>query len=170
MRIFILLLTSLFATLSYAQPSRTIVNFEQIDTFTDATYENRYSSREQVSQELATHLMQLGERYLAPGYSLNIRITDIDLAGRYEPWHTYAYRVRFMREITWPRIKLHYELFNADGDTILSREEQVSDKHYLSRSGPRWSRGRLPYEKAMLNDWFRKRFSQFKTAPAGDIH
>lgn len=164
MRLLTLLLSSLFATLSYAQAPQTVVQFEQLDSFTDATYENRYNSREQVSQDIAAHIMQLSERYLAPGYSLNIRITDIDLAGRYEPWNTGAYHVRFMRDITWPRIKLNYELLDADGDTILSRAEQVSDMHYLNRSGPRWNRGRLQYEKAMLHDWFTKRFEPFRTA------
>lgn len=162
MRLVILIITGLFMTLSYAQPSRLTVNFAQPEGFTDATYENRYNSYQQVSQDVAAYLQQLGERYLPPGYSLKIEISDIDLAGRYEPWHAGAYHVRYMRDITWPRIHLHYQLQDDNGNTVMQQEERISDMNYLHRVRLQSYSDRLYYEKAMLRDWFRERFGHLK--------
>ncbi|MBM7062085.1 DUF3016 domain-containing protein [Pseudomonas sp. UL073] len=113
-----------------------------------------------VMKELSAHLQTLGDRYLAAGQTLHIDILDIDLAGRYEPWHSYAYDVRFMRDITWPSIKLHYEL-KQDGKTLANQEQRVNDMFYLQRPGRSvHSSDRLYAEKAMLDDWFRERFGE----------
>jgi hypothetical protein len=83
-------------------------------------------------------------------------VTDVDLAGRFEWWRPYAYDVRILRDITWPRIKLRYALADG-GRTVLSAEEQISDLNYLMNAGVRSSSDPLKYEKAMLDDWFRAR-------------
>lgn len=49
-------------------------------------------------------------------------------------WHSQAYDVRFMREITWPSIDLTYTL-SQPGKPAQQAEERVSDKMYLSRPG-----------------------------------
>ena len=139
------------------------VRFTAPETFTDATYENRSTSRDEVTRDLAAILAQLGERYVPAGHHLALEVLDVDLAGRYEPWHQNGWDVRFMRDITWPRIKFRYRLLDESGATIGSGEEAVNDMQYLMHPGARFDSGRLRYEKVMLEDWFRQRFRPGKT-------
>ena len=91
------------------------VNFINPDKYTDANLRQRYgkSARDIALREIETFFGRLGETYLAPGDKLTIDVLDVDLAGRFEPWQ-FDYRdVRFMREITWPEIKLRYSLERA---------------------------------------------------------
>jgi hypothetical protein len=135
------------------------VIYSHPEEYTDATaYDSRSSrAREPILADLSRHLTKLGARYLQPGQDLKIEVTDIDLAGRFEPWRFKAQDVRFLTDSTWPRIQLHYELRGPTG-LIASAEDSISDPHYLM--GARLSSSdRLYYEKAMLDSWFRDRFA-----------
>ncbi|MDT4814727.1 hypothetical protein FQZ97_477380 [compost metagenome] len=59
-----------------------------------------------------------------------------------------------MREVTWPRIKLHYSL-EQDGKTLVNKDVTVIDQSYLQHANYYFSNDRLRYEKTMLDDWFR---------------
>ncbi|UVE19439.1 DUF3016 domain-containing protein [Pseudomonas sp. LS44] len=144
-----------------AAASAVDVSYQHPEKFRDASLRSSGYERGAdafVMKALDVHLQELGSRYLPAGQTLHIDILDIDLAGRYEPWHGNAYNVRFMRDITWPSIKLHYEL-KQDGKTVASQDQQVNDMFYLQRPGRSMhSSDRLYAEKAMLDDWFRQRF------------
>ncbi|MGE7989530.1 DUF3016 domain-containing protein [Pseudomonas sp. NPDC089554] len=145
-----------------ATPANVEVHFDHPEKFRDASLDSRGYERgadAQVIKALTEHLQKLALRYLPPGQQLRIDIRDIDLAGRYEPWNSRAYDVRFMREITWPSIDLSYTL-SQPGRPDQQAEERVSDKMYLSRPGRQASSDRLYAEKSMLGDWFRQRFAQ----------
>jgi len=136
------------------------VNFISPDTYTDANLRQRHgkSASDIALREIETFLGRMGETYLAPGDRLTIDVLDVDLAGRFEPWQ-FDYRdVRFMREITWPEIKLRYRLERAS-EPPRSGEETVADRGYLTFSLTVDSIGIMPYEKAMLQRWFRLRFA-----------
>lgn len=68
-----------------------------------------------------------------------------------------------MREVTWPRIKPRYAL-QSGARPPLSTEEEVSDQTYLLNAAVL---GRsiqvMPYEKAMLENWFRARFGHSRS-------
>ncbi|NIE74822.1 DUF3016 domain-containing protein [Pantoea sp. Ap-967] len=143
-------------------PAQVEVRFDHPEKFRDASLNSPGYERgadDYVMKTLDQYLQTLGQRYLQPGQHLVVNIRDIDLAGRYEPWHRGANDVRFMREITWPSIDLNYTL-SQPGQPDRQAQERVSDKMYLSRPG-RASHGsdRLYAEKAMLGDWFRQRFA-----------
>lgn len=145
-----------------ATPAKVDVHFDHPEKFRDASLNSRGYERgadAQVIEALSEHLQALAQRYLPPGQQLRIDIRDIDLAGRYEPWNSQAFDVRFMREITWPTIDLSYTL-SQSGRPDQRAEERVSDKMYLSRPGRQASSDRLYAEKTMLADWFRQRFAQ----------
>lgn len=144
--------------LALADPeAATEVHFTQPENYTDA-YLDRDQGRgasEEVLQALRQYIERLGERHLQPGQRLRMEVRDIDLAGRFESWHVEAQHVRFMREITWPRIELHYTL-EQDGRTLVSREAVLRDQDYLRQPNRYTTSDRLRYEKAMLADWFRR--------------
>lgn len=107
------------------------------------------------------HFKTLGQRCLKADESLELRVLDVDLAGQQEWWQRTGYDVRVMRDISWPRLSFDYQWRTASGKILGQGREQVSDMNYLWRSA--WVRNStetLPYEKAMLRDWFERRFCQ----------
>ncbi|PYB73875.1 DUF3016 domain-containing protein [Pseudomonas sp. LB-090624] len=157
----VLLALSLDSMAQAAPPAQVEVRFDHPEKFRDASLDSHGYARgadDHVMKTLGQYLQKLGQRYLPADERLVIVIRDIDLAGRFEPWHSQAYDVRFMREITWPTIELSYTL-SQPGKPDQQAEERVSDKMYLSRPGRAASSSdRLFAEKAMLDDWFRQRF------------
>ena len=158
----VLMALSLNSMAQGTSPAQVEVRFDHPEKFRDASLDSAGYERgadDYVMKTLTQYLQTLGQRYLQPGQQLVIDIRDIDLAGRVEPWHSRAYEVRFMRDITWPTIDLSYTL-SQPGKPDQQAQERVSDKMYLSRPGRMASSNdRLYAEKAMLNDWFRQRFA-----------
>jgi hypothetical protein len=134
------------------------VRFIAPETYADASLYggNGELGREPALRAIERDLQQFGRHHLVPGESLTIEILDIDLAGRFEPWRPFASDLRFMREITWPRIKLRYHL-SRPASAPISGEETITDMTYLWRAGLRSTGEIMPYEKAMLADWLRVR-------------
>jgi Protein of unknown function (DUF3016) len=89
---------------------------------------------------------------------------NIDLAGRIEWWRRYFYDTRILRDIYPPRFKLNYRLMEA-GRILVERQETVVDPNYLANPGIYFSPSDpLRFEKAMLEDWFRRRFGEQRSA------
>jgi hypothetical protein len=133
------------------------VTFTAPETYVDAGLrEHGARAREVTLKTIREQLLRLGERYLAPGQTLEIEVLDIDLAGELEWWHG-PYNIRYLRSVTWPMIKLRYTLKDG-GQTIRSGEETVTDPSYqmnvITRAGEI-----MPHEKEMLARWFRSRFA-----------
>lgn len=134
------------------------VQFVEPQRYTDGG-ESGYGAEGRSLRTLERHLKKLGGRCLREGERLELRILDVDLAGRYEWWRSGGYDVRVMRDITWPRLELEYVWRTGDGQVLGQARERVSDMNYLWRSPyVRYESESLPYEKAMLGDWFERRF------------
>ncbi|MGE0447395.1 MAG: DUF3016 domain-containing protein [Vicinamibacterales bacterium] len=151
--------------LAAALPARAAVDvtFAEPARYSDARLNGnvRPGADESVLKQLRAHLEALGARYLRDGQVLKVEVLDIDLAGRYEPWRATAYDVRFLRDVTWPRIKLRYAL-ESGGAAVAQGEETLADLGYLSHPEVRLASDRLGYEKRMLDEWFRARFAAQK--------
>jgi hypothetical protein len=165
----ILLAAPIVIAASLPAAAETSVSFANPEQFTDSVASGGYGldAEQPVLTELARYIESLGTWYLKPHQVLVVEITDIDLAGRYEPWRPIAYDVPIMRDIYPPRIALRYKL--TDGTRMLCEgEEKIVDINYLSNPGARpFPNDPLRYEKAMLSDWFRRRLFAPKAASAG---
>lgn len=134
------------------------VRFVDPERFTDAGSSGFRSADAGVLAEVKAHLQRLGGRFLAPGQTLAVDILDIDRAGMEEPWRGGSMGdVRIMRGVTPPRIKLRYVL-NEKGKRPRSGEETLTDINYQMNPSARFGGDRLVYEKALLDDWFRRMF------------
>ncbi len=134
------------------------VRFVNPERFTDAGSNGFRSADAGVLAELKTYVQRLGGRFLAPGQNLAIDILDIDRAGMEEPWRGGGMGdVRIMRGVTPPRIKLRYVL-NEKGKRPRGGEETLTDINYQMNPSARFGGDRLVYEKALLDDWFRRMF------------
>lgn len=155
---------ALLALHGAAAAAATHVAFIDPQNFRDASLERDYRTQadDPALVEIAAYLRKLGERYLPPGESLDVEVLDVDLAGRFEPWHPQLYGVRILNSITWPVITLRYTL-SRDGQVERTAEERIADPIYLSRQKTWFSSERLGYEKRMLEEWFRKRFDPAAT-------
>ncbi len=131
------------------------VVFEQPDRYSDAGWG---ADAEAHRQTLTQHLQRLGAQGLPPQQMLHIVVTDIDLAGRTRPELAQRPDLRVLDGRTdWPRIALRYTL-SEDGRVLREGREQLSDMAYLDHL-PRPTSGEpLPYERRLLDDWFRARF------------
>lgn len=108
---------------------------------------------------IEAYLKQLGERYLPPNQLLKIEVLDVQLAGNPIRSIRFGHDVRILRgKADWPSIKLHYVL-ETDGRVLADRQEHVADMNYLQHPRGHYSSESLPYEKQMLEGWFRQRFA-----------
>jgi len=133
------------------------VSFTKPESYTDiGRYPEDLSTQ---LNEIEAHLKQLGVRYLRSNQSLKIEVLDVDLAGNLNFSRRAGREVRVLRGgADWPSIKLHYVL-EADGRVLMDRQESVADMGYLQHPNRHYSGQSLPYEKRMLDDWFRQRFA-----------
>jgi hypothetical protein len=143
---------SLASTAALAAGGAVDVAFTAPDRYTDIGF----GAGEQKSNlaSLSDELEKLGKRYLEPSQQLKVEVLDVDLAGRIPPNSVRDFRVMTGRA-DWPRIKLRWTL-QSNGESK-SGEETLSDMDYLQRPGIK-SPDTLPYERRMLDDWFKSRF------------
>jgi hypothetical protein len=139
------------------------VKFEGSEHYTDAVlYSNASGSNvdEQVVKQFSATFQKLGSRYLNGDQKLYIVIENIDLAGRFDAFNSYANspsRVRIKDPASWPHVALRYVLVQP-GQPDVSKEVKIADQQYLNRAGVNASSDQLKAEKNMLGDWFRREF------------
>ncbi|GJD51251.1 hypothetical protein OPKNFCMD_4004 [Methylobacterium crusticola] len=140
-----------------AQPVR--VRYVAPERFTDA--ETRFGSGPSLATTLSgmTRILeQLGQARLRPGESLELSVLDIDLAGIDRPGFGAPTGARIVTDATPPRLRLAYVL-RRSRKVVRRGEETITDINFLLASNPRFSSGSLYYERALLRDWFAKRFA-----------
>ena len=140
--------------------SRLSVTFVQPERFTDVKDSVLRSERgtADLLGDLGRYLRAEGERQVPAGLALEVRVTDVDLAGEIEPWRGPQFdRVRIMREIYAPRIDLEFRLVDGQGAVVKQGRRVLRDPLYLTRAASNDS-DRLRYDKQLLGDWLRQEF------------
>ncbi|MBO9716670.1 MAG: DUF3016 domain-containing protein [Pseudoxanthomonas sp.] len=117
---------------------------------------------------LARHLQQSAAARLPAGQQMAVTITDIQRAGRYEPWMGINYaHVRVMRDVYPPRMTLNVRITGADGQVLAEGERRLSDTSYLQSARP-GDTDNLRFEKQMIDDWVRRELVAPSQAVARD--
>ncbi|MFC5576852.1 DUF3016 domain-containing protein [Lysobacter niabensis] len=140
------------------------VRWEDPARFSEIRYShNSWESRRgNWVEELAEHLRKSAARRLPAGERLDVNITDIDLAGDYEPWRGVNFQdTRFLLDIYPPRMTLTFTRTDANGTVISQGERKLNDMAYLMSSAVvgRTS-DTLRYEKNMINRWLSSEFPE----------
>jgi hypothetical protein len=147
--------------------SRTSVTSVQPERFTDVK-DSLLASPKGTADLLAAidrYRHVAGERYVPAGLALEIQVTNIDLAGEFEPWRGPQFdRVRIMRDVYPPRIALE---FRTDGSGAVVNEgpRVLFDQLYLG-AAPLNNGDRLYYDKLLLGTWLRQEFATTAQASA----
>ena len=134
------------------------VVFEDPESFRDIDYGHHNTQRgiKVHLPQIEKHIQKQAKRFLEEGQTLSMTITDLDLAGDYEPWRSPSWDdVRIVKSIYPPRIQFTYELKDAEGNVLSSGEEKITDIAFEYRVRLS-SYDELFYDKAMITDWMRK--------------
>lgn len=107
---------------------------------------------------LKAYLVKHATAMLGPGQQLDITITDIKLAGGYEPWLSLEMsHVRIMRNRYPPRIDLQFKWIGSDGKVLREGSRKLRNLGYLYNGmvSP-GDNDSLRYDKALLGNWLRR--------------
>lgn len=109
--------------------------------------------------ELSRFVRAEATRRVGPGQTLEVRITDIDRAGEFEPRSGPRLdAVRVVRHVTPPRIDLSFRLLAVDGSVVKSGTRKLRDLSFLSRRPE--AHDAMRHEKRLLADWLQRDFGQ----------
>jgi len=146
----------LLACAGAAQAAGTVqVSFIQPEKFADVR-DAAFRAEDNLAN-LQRHLEQVGALYTPDGQTLKIEVLDVDLAGEVRPG-TRPHDIRVLRgRADWPRVELRYTL-EVPGAAPRTGRATVSDMAYLQRITPSYAGEPLPYERRMLEDWFKAEF------------
>lgn len=140
--------------------SRIEVIFVDPQKFTDVNDESMAteSGRDYVLEQLKSHMLTVGSKYVNQGQRLEIKVSDIDLAGAFEPWRGVDFgHIRIIKDIYPPRMTLEFRLVDADGKVLSTGTRQLSDFGFMMTiSLP--TNDPLRYDKGMISDWMRREF------------
>ncbi|ARU04516.1 hypothetical protein CCO03_07345 [Comamonas serinivorans] len=104
---------------------------------------------------LGEHLAQRAAARLPVGQRLEVRITEVQRAGGFEPWRGPQADVRIVRDIYPPRIALAFKRLAADGQTLQAGHRELRDNAFLARADG-YPSDPLRHEKTLLDTWLRQ--------------
>lgn len=124
----------------------------------DHYYNGGKKSKTIVTSNLERFFERDARRYLPEGTVLEMTVTELDLAGDFEPWHRGNWDdVRIVKSIYPALIKFNYRYLGENGEVIAEGEEKLWDRlvpdsmraRFLGRSES------YPYIKSLVRDWIR---------------
>jgi hypothetical protein len=139
------------ATVEYVNPEK----------FTDAGNTQIQGEREGNLGQLKAHLIERAGKLLPADQKLAVTVTNVDLAGSYDPRQRASSEVRTQRDAFPPRMDLSFRLEGADGTVLKEGSRKLSDPNFL-QSGLRYKGEKLGYEKELIDDWLRREFPRPK--------
>jgi hypothetical protein len=116
----------------------------------------------EVLDVIGRQLRLLGARCVPADQTLELRVTDLRLAGELaaKRGHLAMGDARIMRDVDWPSMTVSWRRLDAQGALLEARQDEtVNDMDYLRRipavdADP----DSLPFERRMLTRWFERRF------------
>ncbi|MDI1337286.1 MAG: DUF3016 domain-containing protein [Lacunisphaera sp.] len=146
-----------------AKPAAQVkVTFVTPDKFTDIKdgFMDSERDHEYLLGELKAQMVTLAAKYLGAGQSLEIKVTDVDLAGDFEPWRGIDFdHVRIVKDIYPPRMNLEFRLLDANGTVVSEGKRRLQNLGFLMTLGMP-PNDPLRYDKEMIRDWMRQEFYQ----------
>ena len=153
---------TLFAADSTKTVSRIKVTFVTPEKFTDVKDDWISSDgyRDHVLEELKAQIESIARTCLAEGQQLEVKVTDIDLAGDFEPARGVDFNhIRILREIYPPRMELEFRLIGADGKVVSEGKRHLQGLGYLMTAVLPTS-DPLRYDKDLIRSWMRQEFKR----------
>ena len=134
------------------------VEFVHPEKFTDAGTPRQYIDRDTNLANLKAHIVKQAAAMLPANEKLVVTVTDVDLAGDFEPWQLYSREVRIVKERYPPRMDFSFKLLGPDGAVIKEGTRSIRDTGFMTGPSMGYGGDNLRYEKVMLDDWIEKEF------------
>lgn len=135
------------------------VKFEKPEHFQDASRDYARQIDQNVLNAIASYIQEQAAPLLADDQTLDITITEINLAGEFRPYTATQQMVRTLTEVTWPQMTLEYTL-HEDGEAGPVQKVQLADMNYRQRIRAPNDDEPLYYDKKMLGEWIHETFGQ----------
>jgi Protein of unknown function (DUF3016) len=147
--------------------ARVSVVFVKPEGCTDAGYSKTERNLPAILLQLQRFIFDTAARHLPESMRLEVKITDIDLAGDFELFRGPQFdHVPVTKSIYPRRIALEFRVVDAGDQTIKEGQRQLTDVNYqLHVDYPR--EDPLRYEKEILRDWLRGELSVLHAGKAG---
>jgi hypothetical protein len=158
MRNILLLSVAAAFTCATANAADVKVQWQDAEKFTDIRPANdtRAAYRERVLKKFDGFFQELAAQ-LPAGYTWELTVTDIDLAGDVDYFAGGAGNpLRIVKEIYSPAIRFSHVLRDKHGEEVLSAEEKLRDMGFMHSLRSTKVNEEFHYEKQMLQDWFSK--------------
>lgn len=145
--------------------ARVEVMYVNPESFTDVKESQMATERDRDSilALLKEFLVERAVKFVPEGQKLVVTISDVDMAGEFEPWRGPQFGdVRIVKEIYPPRVNLAFKLTDASGSVLKEGEQKLRDMNFQMSATPSFSSDSLRYEKGMLDNWLRSEFPKVK--------
>jgi hypothetical protein len=131
------------------------VSFDHPEKFTDI--QDQLSPTEQGQQAILDNIREFlvseSKRFIPEGCQLSITFTDIELAGKFEPWRGPKWdQVRIIEPVYPPRFRFTWSVTDSAGKVVKQGKEDIRDTAFylrvmIDKEDP------LRFEKDILKDW-----------------
>ena len=138
------------------------VQFVHPEKFSDAGKSYQWVDRDTALAGLKEHLVKQAAAMLPSDQKLVVNVTDVDLAGWYDPRQLASRERRIVSESHPPRIDLDFRLLAADGSVLKEGQRNLRDYSFLTSGNLGYQNDYLRYEKTMLDDWLKQEFVKGK--------
>jgi hypothetical protein len=138
------------------------VNPENFKDFTDSS-DGSERGAEGYREVFKEYLEREAVRMIPEGTQLTLSITEVDMAGEFEPWRGLRFNdIRIVKDLYPPRLNFTYKLTDASGAVLREGEKQLRDMNFLMNGMSAMSSDALRHEKALVEDWLRAEFPKAK--------
>ncbi len=142
--------------------ARVSVVFIEPEKFTDMRYSEGEHYSPAIQLQLQSFIVETGAALLAEPLRLEIRVTDVDMAGDFELFRgPVRDQVRVIKSIYPPRIALEFRVIDAAGQAIAEGKRKLTDIDYQMRVVYPPD-DYLRYEKDLFRDWLRAELASLK--------
>ncbi len=135
------------------------VDFSNPSGFRDINFDGMDTDKghQFVLNEIRDVYRSEAQKHLPKGYTLDVRVQDVDLAGDYEPERLPENNVRIDKDIYPPRIKFEYQILDDENNVVLEGRESLTDLSYLNNPVRALRRGgKVTFDvSALIRDWMK---------------
>jgi hypothetical protein len=139
------------------------VSPEKFTDVRDSYNDDNEKIRDEYLDLLRSHIESHAKYYIPAGQHLALRITDVDMAGDFEPARGPNFSdIRIIKDIYPPRIKLEFTLTGADGKVLKQGARDIVDTEFLFGINAYFPDDQMRYEKALIDTWLNRELGRLK--------